>query len=124
MITFEVDDLKKMNADLLRFAAYLEERGADADAVFDSRLVSCELITNVLRHCGGTAKFEGVLADGEILITVSASQSSGKIVVPALPEVLAESGRGLYIVNAISGGNVFISGGDVTVKIILKDCGI
>lgn len=120
MITFEVDDLNNMNANLRRFSAYLKDGGADEDAVFDSRLVSCELITNVLRHCGGTACFKGVLTDGEIVITVCASRRTGKIVVPELPEALAESGRGLYIVNAVSGGNVTISGGDVTVKIIMK----
>ncbi len=118
MITFEVDDLKIMNTRLWRFLEYLETNGVDADAVFDSRLISCELITNVLRHCGGTACFSGVLRNGEIEITVCASCPSGEIKIPDLPGVLAESGRGLYIINALSGGNVSIAGGKVTVKII------
>ena len=118
MITFKVDDIKNMNAELMRFLLYLESCGMDGDAVFDSRLVSCELITNVLRHCGGTACFAGEIIEGEIIITVSASTPSGEICVPDLPEALAESGRGLYIVKAVSGGNIRIEGGDVTVKII------
>lgn len=117
MITFEIDDISEMNAELFRFIKYLEGSGVDADAVFDSRLVSCELITNVLRHCGCSALFSGILSDGEITITVCASSPAGEISVPKLPEVLAESGRGLYIVNALSGGNVMIKGGNVTVKI-------
>ncbi|MDE6558138.1 MAG: ATP-binding protein [Clostridia bacterium] len=120
MITFEVDDIKNMNAELARFLDYLESLGVDGDAVFDCRLVSCELITNVLRHCGGTACFEGEMSGGEITITVGASSPSGEICVPDLPEALAESGRGLYIVKAVSGGNIRIAGGDVTVKIIPK----
>ncbi|MDE7400605.1 MAG: ATP-binding protein [Clostridia bacterium] len=117
MITFEIDDISEMNAELFRFIKYLEGRGVNADAVFDSRLVSCELITNVIRHCGCSALFSGMLTDGEITITVRASSPTGEISVPELPEVLAESGRGLYIVNALSGGNVKITGGNVTVKI-------
>lgn len=118
MITFEVDDLKKMNTELARFLSYLQGLGVDDDALFDSRLVSCELITNVLRHCGCSACFSGVLDGGEITITVCATDPSGEITVPDLPAVLAEGGRGLYIVNALSGGNVFIAGGNVTVKLI------
>ena len=120
MITFEVDDLRNMNAELAQFLRYLKGLGVDEDAVFDSRLVSCELITNVLRHCGGSACFSGVFDDGEITITVCATKPAGEICVPDLPSALAEGGRGLYIVNAVSGGNVSISGGNVTVKLITK----
>ncbi|MCM1546480.1 MAG: ATP-binding protein [Clostridiales bacterium] len=120
MITFEVDDIRDMNAELAQFLRYLKSFGVDEDAVFDSRLISCELITNVLRHCGGSACFSGVFDNGEIVISVRAENPSGKICVPDLPSALAEGGRGLYIVNAISGGNVIISGGDVTVKLIVK----
>lgn len=120
MITFEVDDLREMNTELAEFLDYLQGLGVDDDAVFNSRLISCELITNVLRHCGGSACFSGVFDNGEIVITVCATKPSGEICVPDLPSALAEGGRGLYIVNAISGGNVRICGGDVTVKLITK----
>lgn len=120
MIIFEVDDIRNMNAELAQFLDYLQELGVDEDALFDSRLVSCELITNVLRHCGGSACFSGTFDNGEIVITVCASKPSGKICVPDLPSALAEGGRGLYIVNAVSGGNVKISGGNVTVKLVLS----
>lgn len=120
MITFEVDDIREMNAELAIFLRYLQGLGIDEDAVFDSRLVSCELITNVLRHCGGSACFSGVFDNGEIVITVCAAKPAGKICVPDLPSALAEGGRGLYIVNAISGGNVKIDDGNVTVKLILE----
>lgn len=119
MITFKVDDIKEMNGELRRFIEYLENCDVDADSVFDSRLVSCELITNVLRHCGGEACFSGEICGSDIIITVRSSEpASGSFAVPSLPAALAESGRGLYIVNALSGGNVQIVGGNVTV--ILK----
>ncbi len=120
MITFEVDDLREMNTELAEFLRYLQSFGVDEDALFDSRLISCELITNVLRHCGGSACFSGAFNNGEIVITVRATKPAGEICVPDLPSALAEGGRGLYIVNAISGGNVEIVGGNVTVKLINK----
>nr|MDE7379809.1 hypothetical protein [Clostridia bacterium] len=76
--------------------------------------------TNVLRHCGCRASFSGVLNGGEIVITVCAAKPTASFAVPELPEVLAEGGRGLYIVKALSGGNVTISGGNVTVKLTIS----
>ena len=120
MITFTIDDIKNINAELNKFLEFLRVCGADDDALFDSRLVSCELITNVLRHCGGRAIFKGSLSGGIIEITVGAENPKGTIRIPDLPSVLAEGGRGLYIVNAVSKGNVCISDGIVTVKLAVK----
>ncbi len=117
MIDFVVYGIDEMNGELNRFVDYLHTADVDDDAVFYSRLVSCELITNVLRHCSGAAQFCAELTEGGVKITVCASAPSGRIAIPALPDVLAESGRGLYIVNEVSGGNVFINGGNVTVVI-------
>ncbi len=52
LITFKVDNLKNMNAELKSFADFLRLSGADDDDIFASKLVSCELITNVIRHGG------------------------------------------------------------------------
>ncbi|MGN0807738.1 MAG: ATP-binding protein [Candidatus Coproplasma sp.] len=120
MIEFVVCEIDEMNGKLNRFVKYLKSADVDDDAVFYSRLVACELITNVLRHCSGVAQFSAYLADSGVKITVCASSPSGEIAIPTLPDVLAESGRGLYIVNAVSGGNVTIDGGDVTVIIKRK----
>lgn len=119
MIKFKIDDIRDMNGQLKRFSDYLESLEINAEAVFDSRVISCELITNVLRHCGGEALFSGNVCEKGIVISVCSSNSSGDIKVPNLPCALAESGRGLYIVNALSGGNVKIEGGSVTVTVKL-----
>ena len=118
MISFTVERLKDMNSFLKQFLDYLESENVDADCVFDSRLVSCELIANVLRHCGEAAHFCGCLNGDEVVITVHGERTVGVIPAPSLPEALAEGGRGLYIINAVSGGNVSIQGNKVTV--ILK----
>ena len=118
MISFKVVDLKDMHSFLKQFSDYLESENVDADCVFDSRLVSCELISNVLKHCGGAAHFDGYLKGDEVVINVYGERTVGVIPAPSLPDALAESGRGLYIINAVSGGNVSVQGNKVTV--ILK----
>ena len=117
MISFKVDDLRDMNGFLKEFLDYLESENVDADCVFDSRLVSCELISNVIKHCGEAAYFCGSLTGDELVINVRGGRSVGIVPKPTLPEALAESGRGLYIVNAVSGGNVSVNGNKITVII-------
>lgn len=117
MISFEIDDINEMNGSLKAFLEYLESENVDADSVFDSRLVSCELISNVLKHCGETAYFNGSLTCEEVIIAVRGGTPVGIISQPALPDIFAESGRGLYIVNAVSGGNVRVQGDKVIVTI-------
>lgn len=120
MIKFKVDDLRDMNGFLKQFQDYLESENVDADCVFDSRLVSCELISNVLKHCGESAYFSGALTGDGVVINVHGENFIGAFPQPTLPEVFAESGRGLYIVNTVSGGNVSVQGNKVTVIIKRK----
>ena len=101
MITFKVDNLKNMNAELKSFADFLRLSGADDDDIFASKLVSCELITNVIRHGGDEAEFTGTLTGDRIIITVSAESLKGVDISRPAPDVFAESGRGLYIVKSI-----------------------
>lgn len=102
MITFEVDNLKSMNAKISVFADFLKSRDIADEDVFLSRLVSSELISNVIRHGGDTAEFKGELLVDKISITVTAASQADICLNPAMPGVLAESGRGLYIINAVS----------------------
>lgn len=102
MITFKVDNLKNMNIELGAFVDFLKAQNISDEDVFLSRLVSCELISNVIRHGGDTAEFKGELMVDKISITVTAPSQSTVNLTPARPGVLAEGGRGLYIINAVS----------------------
>ena len=117
MITFRVDNLKNMNACLKPVLDYQRRADVDDDAVFDSRLVSCELISNVLKHLGETASFEGTINADSIVITVSSESTDGSKIHADLPDVFAESGRGLYIIKTICRGNIFSDGCSVKVYI-------
>lgn len=102
MITFKVDNLKNMNIELGAFVDFLKAQNISDEDVFLSRLVSCELISNVIRHGGDIAEFKGELMVDKISITVTAPSQSTVNLTPARPSVLAEGGRGLYIINAVS----------------------
>lgn len=102
MITFKVDNLKNMNVQLGAFADFLKSQQLADEDVFLSRLVSCELISNVIRHGGDCAVFKGELLGDKISITVTARSQANINLNPAMPDVFSEGGRGLYIINAVS----------------------
>ena len=74
-VGFKVDNLTEMSSALADFAEFLRGQQFRDDDVFASRLVSCELITNVVAK-----GLDGVNIRTEV------------------PDVFAESGRGLYII--------------------------
>ena len=94
MISFRVENLKNMNAQLKAFLDFLRSLDVPEDDVFFSRLVACELIANVLRHGGEAAAFTGELLSDKISITVTAESQKNVNLTPSLPDVFAENGRG------------------------------
>lgn len=118
MITFKVDNLKSMNSELSAFVEFLKAQHIADEDVFLSKLVSCELISNVIRHGGEAAEFKGELLVDKISISVTAESQSGINLTPARPSVLSEGGRGLYIINEVSmNGIERLSGGELRVFI-------
>ena len=101
MISFKIDNLKNMGPNLKTFADFLRLSGADDEDIFASKLVSCELITNVIRHGGDEAEFTGSLSNDTIIITVTAESFKNLDLTRPAPDVFAESGRGLYIIKSI-----------------------
>lgn len=106
MYTFRVDDLSKMNEKLRAFAEFLRSKDISEEDAFFCRLVSCELISNVIIHGGEAADFKGRLADGGVYITVLADSLDRVKLDAHRPEVLAENGRGMYIVKSICSGEI------------------
>ena len=70
IINFKVDNLNMMRKKLEAFTDFLTEQQVCEDDVFASKLVSCELLTNVIRHGGDEADFKGQLSDAEIRIKI------------------------------------------------------
>lgn len=106
MITFKVDDLKEMSKSLKSFAEFLRTSGVAEEDIFASRLVSSELISNVIIHGGQAAEFIGKVSDGKICIDVLSPSFKGVNLTPPKPDPLAESGRGLYIIRQVCLGEI------------------
>jgi anti-sigma regulatory factor (Ser/Thr protein kinase) len=71
-----------------------------SDLVDEARLVASELATNAIRHAGTpfTVTLEGL--DGEVTLWVR--DGSSRMPVPGRLAMLAASGRGLFLVDALS----------------------
>ncbi|MBO5328832.1 MAG: hypothetical protein J6B04_06635 [Clostridia bacterium] len=119
-ITFKVDNLKNMNEALTEFIEHLQNLQISEEDIFDSRLVSCELISNVIRHCSDVAVFEGGVSGGFIKISVSGGKVENAQTKPQLPDAFAESGRGLYIIKSLCSGDILTDGDKICVKIKVK----
>lgn len=118
-ITFKVNNLKNMKSMLEAFADTLKAEGVAEDDIFAGKLISCELITNVIRHGRDEAEFSGTLTGDEIIITVTADSLKGVDLDRPMPDVFAESGRGLYIINTLCRGE--IKCGDMgDIKVVLS----
>lgn len=103
MVNFKVDNLKNMGLQIKKFVDFLRLSGADDEDIFASKLVSCELITNVIRHGGEEAEFEGYLSGEKIIISVTAESFKNVEFRSSPPDVFSENGRGLYIIKSICG---------------------
>ncbi|MCD8307177.1 MAG: ATP-binding protein [Clostridia bacterium] len=123
MITFKVGNMESMSAQLKAFSRILRESGINEDDVFSCRLVACELLSNVILHGGETASFESELKPDVIEITVTADCQNDVQSYHALPDAMAEHGRGLYIVNIVSEGGIQKSGSSFKVSIRRTSCG-
>ena len=114
--SFRADNLISMSESLSAFSARLKENGVREDAIFFSRLAGCELMTNAIRHGGEEAEFEGEILPDRIRITVISSNGSFALSA-TLPDLMSESGRGLYIVKSICIGEIERRGKALTVYI-------
>lgn len=116
-VTFNVDDLKKMNEELRAFDEFLRRGGVREDDIFLCRLASCELISNVIIHGRESADFMGELLDDRISITVKGSGFDKVNVDARLPSLFAESGRGMFIVKSICFGAIERTDGGLRIYI-------
>ena len=88
-VAFKVDNLNEMSAALAKLVEQLRARQLCDDDVFASRLVSCELLTNVIRHSGEEAELVAELFSYRIVITVLAMGLVGVNINTKVPDFFA-----------------------------------
>lgn len=114
---FTVDNLNEMSERLKALAGDLAARGISSGAVFNARLASCELLTNAIVHGGARAAYECEVLRDRLKITVSAKPCSPYPLNPPCPDILSETGRGIYIVRSVCLGDIERRDGVLTVYI-------
>ncbi len=96
---FEIDDYNALRSALQQMCRAFEKELSE-ETVFNSRLVATELLSNVLQHGGGRAKFRVERAGGEIRISVQCENAYRPPEKSVNADLLSERGRGLFIVDA------------------------
>ncbi len=99
-IKFEMATLDDMHECLLKCAETLERSGLSRDDVFKVRLVSTELVSNVIQHGHEIAVFECATSPGAVTVTVTAKSQEFLVFEAAnLPgDPFATRGRGMYLI--------------------------
>ena len=116
----EVKNQAVLQQALDELCAFLLASNISSDLIFDSKLVACELLSNVLLHANGNAKLKGEIKNGFIELKVF---SPVTFVFPqkrSCPEALAEHGRGLFLVDSVCGQRVYSEQDGIRVLIEIK----
>ena len=114
-IIHNYDDFKSAIDEI---CAVLSSHAISSEKVYDCRLISHELIANVLQHSDGSAKLTVDMEKEYITICVKAECAycppKGEC-----PEVTAERGRGIFLVDSFSAQRTFTDDGEIIVKVLI-----
>ncbi len=100
---------------------FLEGENIPDERVFDSKLVACELLGNVLQHSGGSAVLIAEIEEELIRLCVRAEKKFSPKTKGACPDAYAERGRGLFLVDSVSESRITTPEGDILVHIRIAD---
>lgn len=114
---YEVDSFEEMARALRKLAEYLRQLNIEEDTIFDSRLISSELLTNVLKHSTGKAFFASAVRDGCIELEVDGEESFVPPDESVCSPVTSESGRGYFLIDSFCEKRVVTDSG---VKVFIR----
>ena len=98
---------------------FLLENALSQECIFNSKLIATELLGNVLQHSDGKASITVDVEDEVVVLQIL----SEKPFLPTLPktlkkpEVSAERGRGLYLVDCLSVDWIVGENGTMVIKV-------
>ncbi|MBO5525952.1 MAG: hypothetical protein J5993_04305 [Clostridia bacterium] len=117
---YEILDYEGMERVLKDLSDYLTKLNICDEIVFDSRLVTSELISNILQHSAGKAYFTGLVRNGFVELEIGSDEKFTPPAVSRCSTVYAESGRGLFLVDSFCERRVTTDDG-VKVYIRIKE---
>lgn len=117
---FEIENYVALKSAVEEVCDFLAQNKVEEERIFDSKLVVYELLGNVLKHSGGSAKLAMELMQEYVEVKVLAE----KIFFPpergTCAEVFSEHGRGLFLVDSVSQVRTFTPDGGILVRIKIK----
>ena len=120
MVVIKIKSNAALQAALAELTNFLMCAGICEEQIFDSKLVACELLGNVLRHTDEETGLQSEIKDGYIQLKILS-----RTFFP-LPEkircsgLFAEHGRGLFLVNELSEGKIFSEEDGIRVLLRIK----
>ena len=117
---FEIKDYPAMHAAIAELCDTLQKSSVPSERVFDSKLVISELVGNVLRHTDGKATLRGEINGEFIELTVHSTVAFLPPEKSRIADVYAESGRGLFLVDALCEKRMLTDEGGILVKIKIR----
>ena len=104
---FEIENHATLQQAVNTLCDFLVANDVPSDSVFDSKLVACELLGNVLRHAKGKAKLCGEIKDGFVELKILSDAPFYPSGQKLCAEVYSEHGRGLFLVHSVCEERVF-----------------
>lgn len=116
-MVYKIHDYNDFKSAIDEICAMLSSHAVSTEKVYDCRLISHELIANVLQHSVGGATLKVGLEKEFVLICVKAEQVYCPPLKAECPEVNAERGRGIFLVDSFSAERTFTEDGEIVVKV-------
>ncbi|MBQ9713800.1 MAG: hypothetical protein IJV83_00585 [Clostridia bacterium] len=117
---FEIENYVTLKSAVKEFCDVFNQKNIPSERIFDSKLVVYELLGNVLKHSGGSAKLAVELLQEYIELKIMAERVFCPPQKGKCAEVFSEHGRGLFLVDSVCTERTFTEDGGILVRIKIK----
>lgn len=100
-MVFEVSTYSEMKAAIDSVCERLADENFSEDAVFNCKLIACELLSNVIQHGGERAHFSVTCQPHEIVLSVKGKNGFCPPEQSVCSDPSTTYGRGLYLVDRL-----------------------
>jgi anti-sigma regulatory factor (Ser/Thr protein kinase) len=117
---YEVKNYDTLQAALRSLCDFLQSENVPQNSVFDCKLVACELLGNVICHAKGTARIVSEIKNGFVEMKIISDSVFFPKEKTACAEVTAEHGRGLFLVETVTNGDISIEQDGLKIRIRIE----
>jgi anti-sigma regulatory factor (Ser/Thr protein kinase) len=119
-MVIKIQNIEALQKALQQLANTLEQEGLSEENIFDSKLVACELLSNVLRHTDSETGLISQVADGHIELKILSEVFFKVPEKITCSDLNAEHGRGLFLVEQLCAGAIESEKDGIRVRIKIE----